>query len=416
MTGTLTAPSPVAASGGRRSEYLALALMYFAQGLPAGLAFNALGVLIRQGGHTVTDVGLTGFAFLPWALKFLWAGPIDNACVRWGHARVVGVTQLLAVALCLGLTAFSPVDHLHVALLGIIVLNTVCATQGIATNAYAVVRLQGRAAGAANGIQVAGFIAGMLVGGGGLLVLYAHVGWAYSMVAMAALLLALYVPLLLGRRWREPIAYLVAQPKARLRDLRRHADLGWALLIALVFKFASTAVGTLAQPWLVDRGLSLPQIGSLQMSNTVATAAGGLLIGVPLVRWLGNCGAVLAGCMLATAMLGMPWILETSHTADLRVLYLAFGVQSLCEGAMYVAIWALFMNWASPERPGTDYTAMQCCESLANAVAAGAIGGLGQRWGYGMAFGAAWLAGVLAVAFVALGLRRLALREEGRAP
>lgn len=38
----------------RRAEYLALALMYLAQGLPAGLAFNALGVLTRQGGHSVS--------------------------------------------------------------------------------------------------------------------------------------------------------------------------------------------------------------------------------------------------------------------------------------------------------------------------------------------------------------------------
>lgn len=37
----------------RRAEYLALALMYLAQGLPAGLAFNALDVLIRQGGRSV---------------------------------------------------------------------------------------------------------------------------------------------------------------------------------------------------------------------------------------------------------------------------------------------------------------------------------------------------------------------------
>lgn len=92
----------------RATEYRALALMYTAQGLPTGLAFHALGTLMRQGGHGVAEVGLVGLAFLPWALKFLWAAPVDNACARWGHARVVGVTQALAVLACLALIALPP--------------------------------------------------------------------------------------------------------------------------------------------------------------------------------------------------------------------------------------------------------------------------------------------------------------------
>ncbi|MGE8655516.1 MAG: MFS transporter [Achromobacter sp.] len=397
------------------SEYLALALMYFAQGLPSGLAFNALGALIRQGGHPVAEVGLTGLAFLPWALKFLWAGPIDNACARWGHARLIGVTQTLAVLLYLGLAPFPPGTYLVATLIGVIALNSVCATQDIVTNAYAVSRLQGRAAGPANAIQVAAFIAGMLAGGGGLLVLHAHVGWADTMLLMALLLVLLYLPLGFGRRWRDGTAPRPATQRVRLRDLRRHADLGWALAIALLFKFAGTAISTLVQPWLVDRGLSLAQVGTLQMSNLIANAVGGVLIGVPLVRWLGDRRAALAGCVIVAMLLGTAWGLQVNGLHDARIIYVAFGVQALGEGAMYVAVWALFMNWASPQRPGTDFTAMQCCESLANGLAAGVIGGLSQRVGYGHAFALAWLAGGIAVALIAWCLPRLNLLRESRA-
>lgn len=399
----------------RRAEYTALALMYLAQGVPAGLAFNALGVLIRQGGHGVGDVGLAGLAFLPWAIKFLWAGPVDNACARWGHARVVGVTQVLAVLACLALVPFPPSSHLPWALAGVVLLNTLCATQDIATNAYAVSRMQGRAAGAANAIQVAGFIAGMLAGGGGLLVVYRHLGWDGAMLCLAALMALLYLPLLLGRAWREPRAgaVLLAE-RVRLRDLRSHADLGWALSVALVFKFASTATGTLSQPWLVDRGLGLEQIGSLQMASLVATALGGVFIGVPMVRRWGNRRGTLAACVLSALVLGVPWALNASGPQPLPVYYAAFAVQALCDGAMYVAIWTLVMNWASPTRPGTDYTVMQCCESLANAMAAGAIGGLGQWWGYGHAFAFAWFAGALVTVWIAVALPRMHLAHEFR--
>jgi MFS family permease len=412
--------------GGRTAEYRALALMYAAQGLPSGLAFYALGALIRQGGHGVEDVGLIGLAFLPWALKFLWAAPIDNACARWGHGRVVGVTQALIVLATLALIPFPPGPHLHAALAGVLVLNTLSATQDIATNAYAVARLRGHAAGPANAIQVAAFITGMLMGGGGLLMIVEHIGWSGAIFGLAALLAVLYLPLTLDRRWLAvpaspagyPVRSLAMWPmeapatQARLRDLRRHADLSWALLLALVFKFSSTAVETLAQPWLVDRVLNLTQIGSLQTLRLIATATGGVLLGIPLVRRLGNRRAVLVSGGLATVLLGTTWGLNAAGVHEMVWLALAFSVEALAAGALYVAIWALFMNWASPERPGTDYTAMQCCESLANAVAAGVIGGLGARWGYGTAFAVAWGTGFLVLGLMALAVVRLRLPQE----
>lgn len=416
MTATISLhPAPVDLRTARRHEYTALALMYVAQGLPAGLAFNALGVLIRQSGHTVADVGWTGLAFLPWALKFLWASAVDNFCARAGYGRVVGVTQALAVGLCLAISMFPVATHLHLALAGIVLLNAVCATQDIATNAYAVSRLQGKGAGPANAIQVAGFIGGMMAGGGGLLLVVEWLGWSGALQLLALLMAALYLPLWRNRAWRAREVADPAPPPARLRDIREHDDLGWALAIALCFKFASTAVGTLCQPWLIDRGLSLSQIGTLQMSNLLVTALSGFVIGVPMVRRLGNRRAVLVSCALAAAALGAAWMLNAAQVRDVRWFYLAFGLQSACEGAMFVAIWALFMNWASPRRPGTDYTTMQCCESLANAMAAGVVGGLGQSLGYGAAFAWVWAAGLGVLVFIALGLRRMVLNGEAQA-
>jgi len=192
-----------------------------------------------------------------------------------------------------------------------------------------------------------------------------------------------------------------------LRDLREHRDLGWALAIAVLFKCAGTAVAVLLQPWLIDHGLSVAQAGGLQVSNLVANAVGGVLIGIPLIRRLGDRGAVAASLTGVTLLLGTAWCLQWAQVSDTRVIFAAFAVQSLAEGAMYVSVWTLFMNWASPRRPGTDYTVMQCCESLSNAIAAAAIGGLGQALGYGRAFGLAWAVAGVALLGIVWSLRRL---------
>lgn len=396
-----------------RRDYLALALMYFAQGLPTGLAFDALPILIRSGGHDMAQIGWVGLAFLPWALKFLWAGYIDNACRRWGISRVVYVTQGLLALACLALMPFAPDSHLALALTGVVVLNLICATQDIATNAYAVSRLQGKGSGPANAMQVAGFILGMLAGGGGLLMVYPLLGWSGLMLLMAVLMPLLYLPLLLRRDWRGNDS-LTTAGHVRLRDLRQHRDLLFALGVAVSFKFASTAVATLTKAWLIDRGLEVSQAGSLQVSNLLLMALGGVILGIPLVRRCGNRRAVLIAGALATMTLGMAWILESSGVRDLRAYYLAFGVQGLFEGAFYVTIWALFMNWASPERPGTDYTAMQCCESLTNMLGASLIGSLGQAFGYVSVFAWAWLVGGFAWLLIAFCLGRMQLGGEQR--
>ncbi|KAA8996654.1 MFS transporter [Affinibrenneria salicis] len=396
----------------RKSAYRALAMMYIAQGLPTGFAFYALGSLIRNAGYSVTEVGLTGLAFLPWAFKFLWAGPVDNACLRWGHARVIFFAQTLAVLTCIAVIPLPLASHLAGALSGIILLNVICATQDIATNAWAVLRMQGKTAGAANAIQIAGFIFGMLLGGGGLLIVHSHVGWHFTMALLAALMAVIGGVLLLDKPWQSAVALqsTAGRVKVRLRDLLHHRDLGWAIGIALLFKFPGTAVNTLLQPWMVDRGMGIDAIGHLQIAMMLATSAGAILIGVPLVRRLGNRRAVIISYLMATLMLGMAWSLETAGASALWWCYLALCAQAVFEGAMFVAIWALFMNWSSPAHPGTDFTAMQCSENLANAVAAGLIGGLGQMLGYAHAFALIWLSGACVLIIITLCLRRLTLQ------
>jgi len=397
----------------RASQYRALALMYLSQALPTGLAFAALGALIRDAGHGVAAVGWTGLAFIPWALRFLWASAVDNACARRGHGAAALALQALMAALCLLLAPLPPAASLGAALAAVVALNTVAATQGIVTNAYAVAHLQDATA-PVNAIQVAGYGLGMVLGGGGFLVAHGTLGWAGAAQAMAALLVLAGGVLWADGRWRGVRAAGAGQAGAvRLRDLREHRDLALALLVALGFKVASHAVGTLVQPWLVDRGWSIAAIGRFQMVVIAAVSLGGVAVGVPLVRWLGHRGAVLASSVAVALLMGAGWVLQRFALQAPWLHYAAFGVQGVFEGALFVAAWALLMRWASPERPGTDYATLQCTESLGAMAIAGGIGVLAQALGYGGAFGLAWLAAGGSVLLLAACLPRLRLQGEG---
>ena len=60
-----------------------LGMLYFAQGLPYGFFTQALPVVLRQSGYTLTEISATGLLFAPWAVKFLWAPYVD----RYGTRR-----------------------------------------------------------------------------------------------------------------------------------------------------------------------------------------------------------------------------------------------------------------------------------------------------------------------------------------
>ena len=78
-----------------RTKLLWVALLYFAEGFPFGLLFDAFPVYFRIHGMSLTEIGLLSVVGLPWTLKFLWAPLVDV----WGSRRnwIVACQGLLAL-------------------------------------------------------------------------------------------------------------------------------------------------------------------------------------------------------------------------------------------------------------------------------------------------------------------------------
>ncbi|WP_415486620.1 MFS transporter [Acetobacter sp.] len=386
---------------------LAIGLMYGAQGIPAGLAFNAFATILRQGGASLKDIGLTGLLFLPWALKCFGAGIADNAGKRWGYGRLALWTHMAAVIACLFVGFASPERHFLIALSGILFLNTVFATQDIFTNACTVSHMKGRNAGLANALQVISFLLGMVAGGSGALFIYERSGWSGVMWSMAGELFILWLLLLPLRASVEPAITVARQTPSRLVDLFRQTGFRWAFLVAVTFKFASSALAMLLQPWLMDRSFSIDFAGMLQMSNIICGAIGGAIIGFPAVRMLGSRRAVSLLIWPSTLLLGTLLLLQTADRANQSLLYIGLGMENFIDGGFYVSVWAMLMNWSSENRPGTDYSFLQCGESLANVLAGSAIAPLASMIGYGRTFLVTWIVGVIMLLFIVMATRKL---------
>jgi PAT family beta-lactamase induction signal transducer AmpG len=78
-----------------------ISVLYFAEALPFGIAYDVWPVYFRVHGVSLREIGLMSLLSLPWTWKFLWAPLVD----RFG-ARQHWITVLTRLALDLGFSTF----------------------------------------------------------------------------------------------------------------------------------------------------------------------------------------------------------------------------------------------------------------------------------------------------------------------
>ncbi len=229
-----------------------LGSLYFAQGLPFGFFTQALPLLLRDRDYSLTAVGLSSLLAIPWALKFLWAPVVERHWwPRIGRRRSWILAMQLAATVALLALAVVPggTDSMPVLMTAVFALNLIAATQDIATDGLAVEMLGPDERGFANGLQVAGYRVGMIVGGGVLLILHEQLGARGTFLAMAALTALASVPVL--RATEPPTIARVATATPAPHFLHRPG--AWHVVALLAIYKAGEAFATgMLRPYLHD--------------------------------------------------------------------------------------------------------------------------------------------------------------------
>ncbi|MEO0605033.1 MAG: MFS transporter, partial [Myxococcota bacterium] len=259
-----------------RAKGLLLGSLYFSQGLPFGFFTLALPVVLRSEGLSLAIVGASNLLLLPWALKALWAPLVD----RFGTKRawIVGL-QVLTVTWFAGLALVAPSRVTEGLAIAMGVASLLAATQDIATDGLATALLEPSERGWGNGLQVAAYRLGMIVGGSAILLLYSQGGWRMCFGATSLALLLATLPILaLGSALPgppEPEPTPTGSWVAAIPPL-----LPWLGFLA-VAKAGDAAASTMIRPYFVDAGWSLDGLaGALGFGGSAFGLAGAVIGGV----------------------------------------------------------------------------------------------------------------------------------------
>jgi len=374
-----------------RTRLLTLFVLYAVQGLPYGFFVTVLPLFLREAEWSRTAIGYTSVLGAPWVLKPLWAPLVDRFYLTaFGRRKswILPCMGLLAIS-CLLLTGWEPGAGAPVLFLLMIVFVTILltATQDIAVDGLAVDILGPRERGPGNAAQVVGFKVGMLVTGGILLAFSEQLGWTGICWVMAmGILLAMPVVYFYPEEWRSEneMTVRLGEVFKSLLSLISRPGLPVAILLIATYKLGESGVDAMYKIFLLDIGLSKPEIGLLCGGWGLSFSLAGSLLGGWIgarserLRSLFRVGIVRAIPLVAIAALPL---LEGVPSA-----WLLYPV-TLCEhfmGGMLTPLMFAFMMDLCDRRVGaTHYTALAAVELMGKMVMSLNAGLLVERVGLG---------------------------------
>ena len=368
-----------------------LASLYLSQGLPFGFFMQALPALLRHQRVSLAVIGLTSLLSFTWACKLLWAPLIDlYGSNRFGYRKSWIVPLQISAALLLLCTSLLDPSQALVAIVCIAFLGSLLAAmQDVATDALAIDILQPEERGAGNGVQIAGYRMGMIIGGGVLLMVFDRLGWAKLFLVLGAMLLVGVIPVSLYREKRHGVTLGGSSFQQRyahmVMEAFRQPHMGLWLVVLFTYKAGDALGSAMLRPFLIDRGLELAAIG--WMLGTVGFSAGllGAVVGGGIINLLGRARSlVIFGLTHTLSML--LYAVPAAGMGTEALLYGLCAAEHFAGSLASVALFTQMMDRSRVEAAATDYTAQSSTLAIAVGVVGATSGFLTESVGYTMLF------------------------------
>ena len=379
----------------RRGRRFLFTALYLSEGAPIGFIWWALPTKLRAAG---VDIGvittLTSILVFPWIFKFLWSPLIDGIRTpRWSLKSWILSMQLLMGGALVPLLFFDLAANLHFLIPFLLLHAIAAATQDASIDALAISCVPDTERGSMNGWMQLGMLVGRSALGGGALLLEQRIGPAAVIVLLVTVIWSSSILVLLSRvatssaEEGESIRDRMRALLPRLRAASRNRTTWLGLLFAGIAGSGFEAVGGVAGPFLIDRGLLPEEVGRFYALHSVLAMAGGAVIGGYLADRLGKRTAVtlflllMAVCILTLAALdaGMPQRAAEWKVPMMTLLY-------LCIGLFTASSYALFMEITDPTLGATQFSTYMGATNGCESWSTFAVGKMIPAVGYPVAF------------------------------
>lgn len=372
--------------------------LYVAQSIIGSMIFAGLPAVMRQEGASLNEIAFTLLAVLPWSLKFLWAPTVEWFRAPHGRRRrtrltvtIVGVFSVASVV-ALALTGPTTIGALAVAMM---IASTASATIDIACDGHAVESFTEENRGWGNAAQIGGAYLGTALGGGVFLVMLDHWSWRTSSLVMAGFLVVLALPFLLTPDGAA--APRSDRPAPSLKRAFKRPEIRSGLILVAVYVFGQKWAMTMIGPFLIDMGMSLTLLGTLNGVGVTVLGIVGALGGGYLVRRFGPYPVMFWTLPAqAIAMFSLASIAYW-QVQSLPLLLVTLLISAIMFALGFVALYSELMGRASLDQAGVDFTIFQSADAIISLIGWQLAAVAGETFGYAFCFASASVFGLITV-------------------
>ena len=416
-----------------KPRVLVIMFLGFSSGLPLALSGSTLLVWMTEAGVNLGTIGLFALVGTPYTIKFLWAPLIDALNVpllarRFGRRRGwLLLSQFLLTAAIIFLGLCNPSTSPLIVAVGALLVATASATQDIVVDAFRVESLAESEQAAGMASYVAAYRIGMLVSTAGALFIVSgfqglglthHAAWSAGYAVMAVLVLIGVATTLVAQEPAKSAAAAVtlARESTLQRVMEAAAgafsefltrDMAIAVLAFVVlFKFTDALSGAMTAPFVIELGFSRNEYATIIKGVGLAATLIGGFAGGSLARvyslstslWIGGLAQGLAN-------LAFSWQAVLGHDAAwLTFAIIAENFTSAVGTVIFVAyLSALCRN---PLHTATQYALLTALAAFGRTYLSSAAGFIAAATGWAWFYAICAVAGLPALALLALLQRR----------
>jgi predicted MFS family arabinose efflux permease len=381
---------------------LGMAAFSAATSIPISFFFYVLPAVLRQAGHSAEVIGLVALVYLPYALRVLWAPPVDHiAAGRAARYRALAFATLAAAILgIVSFAAVNPREDLAATLSIATLVFAFLATGLTAFDGYVLATLGIKDRERISAFQAGGFTLGAIVVGVGAIAADG-LSWTVTVMLLAIATTVLAVPMLILPKTAAP-------PATPDQDRSPHGL--WGFLKRPVVRrrivISMLAHGGLGLPvgylpvLQVDAGLSPGQIGLFgAVGSNICGLAAAVATGALVARF-GSWRTLAAVSVAGLAIFVAVALLHAQLNGPTFAVSVALVVMAL--GYSYAVPYrALVLTICDVDNGATQAALLTCFDFvialLAASVAGVIVGAIGLTGLFGVSAAACCAGALIAV-------------------
>ncbi|MBW5892115.1 MFS transporter [Pectobacterium polaris] len=351
------------------TRYLPYWCFYLHQGMITALIMQGVAGYFRHAGLDLAQLSWLSLTFLPWIAKCLWAPWGERHALPLRGNPYLGSLVLLQIAMAATLVVIgviSPEHSVLIIIIALMLLALLSASHDIYADGITICTTSAASRALANTAQVGGSYLGILFGSYAFLSIAEQAGWRGGFFALAGLsLLMLILPLRYIQQ--SPIQHSQTQDRQSQQAARPTLNrltfkaLWPVLAFTAIFYLAMRGMMALQTVMLIDRQLSLSQLGIVMTVYSTAVSGVGIVLANVLIRRMGALRCLLP-VMVVHALLAI--VLAVGYPLySLNAWIALFGVVNLAAAIGFVTLYNVLMGLVRPHQPASDYALFQSTDA-----------------------------------------------------